>query len=298
MREIRTTSHGAEREKTLSNRALVRGSRLFLGMSAICQYDVDGPTELADEPCLVTASHTTGLDIPLTIDAIGSRVRQEFVVADQSTHASPRGSLSDLPSYVTNRLFHTSFVPVPWKWSEGTKVPAEFDPAQADRIARELQFGKNVIIAAHNPLGVSEAGEATRPKPGVMAAYVAACSNLPVVPVAIDYYPVERHQKSRITNTAGPSNRNATYFADRKYAAVVRVGDAYSMESETHPDVIRELYEKRYESGALDYTETLQLRRELHNLRQDGATILSRVEALRKNPTCNPVIDASYTTTK
>lgn len=226
----------------------------------------------AGESVIIAASHSTGFDIPLIVDAIGDRL--EVAISDQSTHHHFGREHS---AFFGQKVAGAeNFIPISYSWKDGKKSADPFNPLDAMRMAEALDDGRSVVVAAHNPLIVDSEDKPIQPKPGYLAAYLAALSGHRVLPIAIDYTPIEK---------------------SKKYDATINVGQPFDLNALTDASEILSLFRKRQTDG-LDAVESRNLVQELNRLRQDGGTIFSKVQSLQKLEFGYPVIDNAHTKSK
>jgi len=219
----------------------------------------------SDETVVIATSHTTGFDIPLTIQALGKHM--DIVVADQSTH----GKFAKEPKgYIGQKVAGShNFLPISYSWHDGRKYADRFNPQDSLAMDHALKVGKNVLIAAHNPLVVKNDGSVMSPRAGYLAAYVAHQSKKRILPVGVSYAPAP---------------------ASSKYDASVVVGEPFELEAKADVDLINEL-SMQQRHGSLTSVEKRMLISELHTLRVDGAKVLQIVQSLQNLEQPYPVLD-------
>ena len=218
-----------------------------------------------DETVVIATSHTTGFDVPLTIQTLGSHM--DIAIADQSTH----GRFAKEPAgYIGQKVAGPrNFIPISYSWHDGRKHADRFNPQDSLAMDHALRIGKNVLIAAHKPLKSRSDGSVMAPRAGYLAAYVATQSKKRILPVGVSYTPS---------------------LVSPKYDASVAIGEPFELEAGADVDLINDL-SMRQRYGRLTLVENEMLTSELHNLRADGAKVLQIVQSLQNLDQPYPVLD-------
>ncbi|MBC7564692.1 hypothetical protein H7100_00455 [Candidatus Saccharibacteria bacterium] len=221
-----------------------------------------------EESVIIIVSHTTGFDIPLTVNALGARM--DIAITEQSTH----GKIAKEPfAYVGQKIAGSrNFLPISYSWRGEEKHADRFNPNDSVAMEKTLGFGRNVLVAVHKPLTINPDGNVVSPHAGYLAAYLAGKSNHRVLPVGVSY----------------------ECAADTKYDALVAVGGPFDLIGEADVAIIDYLNTKRQSSGLSTEEETV-MEYQLKRLRSDGGTLLEAVQSLQNLNEEYPVIDQMYT---
>ena len=161
-------------------RKLVNAIDLMLKLN-LRNLEVDGREHLKEIPqdkkVIVVTSHTSDLDIPITIKTLGNDF--DFAV----THESVQNDITKDPkAYLVNQLAgQENFMPIQYNIVDGKKVGA-FNPDDYSSLKELVENGeKTVLIAAHNPVRNGD-----RPQPGYGAVYLSQITqNSILLPVSI-----------------------------------------------------------------------------------------------------------------
>jgi lauroyl/myristoyl acyltransferase len=170
--------------------ALRAGVDLVVALSKpIDSFRVEGQSNLAElgtgTPHIIAVSHSSEFDIPLAMKALGRHL--DIAITDQSSHHNPA---QELGMYISLRLVgKDNFIPISYESTSGIKLPASFNPNDAEPMLKAIGAGKSIMVAAHNPITTNERGEIDPPRAGYFAAYLSALSGIPILPVGIDLVP-------------------------------------------------------------------------------------------------------------
>lgn len=89
----------------------------------IKSVSVEGQSNLAEipnnTPVIVAVSHETGLDVPLSIKALGEYL--DLAITDQSTHHSLRKEPNMFLSLMASGA--DNYIPVSYEWRDGKRFP-------------------------------------------------------------------------------------------------------------------------------------------------------------------------------
>jgi hypothetical protein len=240
---------------------------LRFGMEAVValskpikSVSVEGESNLSeiprDTPVIIAVSHGSDYDIPLSVKVLAEHL--DIAITDQSTHHSFSGEPGMFLSL--NLAGKDNFIPITYSWDGGQKFPGMFEPSDSIPMVEALQKGKNVLVAVHKPLKADGSGQVEQAKPGYSAAYLAAITEAPVLPVNVSLLPTDKVDK---------------------FDAIVTIGKPFLIEDQQKIIVLQRLSEKRQSGEKLSSLEVAELTSGLKELRVAGQTVFDEVSRLK-----------------
>ena len=131
-----------------------------------------------DRKVVITATHMSDLDVPL----VGAALARDFnlAISDVSTHHS---LLEDpLNKFAITVAGQKNFLPIDYKTAAEGHA-AKFNPDNFANMEQEMQKGKDILVAAHNPSHTGDLAQG-----GIGAIYLAQLSGALILPVAANTF--------------------------------------------------------------------------------------------------------------
>lgn len=130
-----------------------------------------------DKKVVLATSHASDLDMQAAAAVLSKHF--DLAIANQSTQHIFR---EDPAAGVGMRIVgKKNFLPVDYKKVSGVKKPRKFNPDNFLPMAGEMENGKSVLIAAHNP-----SFKGTLERAGYGATYLAEITDAVIVPVGVN----------------------------------------------------------------------------------------------------------------
>jgi hypothetical protein len=214
---------------------------------------------------VIMTTHLTDLDVPIAIHTVAKDMN--ISIMNMSVH---HNFFDEASTNIGMRIAgKDNFIPVDYKKDEsgpGGKSPENFNPNNFEPALADMDKGKAIMIAAHNP-SREAANNLDNVKGGYGGVYLAELSNAYILPITVS-----------LDRAAGMYGDNLKTIKEKPNASVA-IGEPFQLEKIDGIENLSKLTKKREDGNKLNEEEFAEFFRITKALREQSELVIKHMSS-------------------